>query len=436
MATEVVMPKLGLTMETGTIGSWLVSEGEEVQRGAPLLEVVTDKVTMEVEAQVAGVLRKILVPADQEVPVTTPIGILAEADEDIGEFEAELTAKLSSDGAGGPVAETPSVEAAPASPQTPPSAPPPTPAAATAATIPAVPAPDGRPHRASPKARRMAVDLGIDLAVVQGSGPGGRIVSGDLAALGERPAVSAQPAPPSAAVTGAGVSGAEVTLGAQTIALTRPQQVAAERLTASYREIPHIHIGMDVSGVWLKQFRQGYALEGKKISFNDLIVKALARTLAEQPRFNSILEGTQVRQLSEINIGVAADTPQGLMVPVVRGVPNLTIEQIATESRRLVDAARTGGLQPDDMMGGTFTVSNLGMLGVSRFTAIINPPQVAILAVGALEDRVIALENQGMAVRPIMSLSLAADHRALDGAMCARFVGRLKEILETPGLLA
>jgi pyruvate dehydrogenase E2 component (dihydrolipoamide acetyltransferase) len=193
---------------------------------------------------------------------------------------------------------------------------------------------------------------------------------------------------------------------------------------------------MEISGVWLQQFRQGYAIEGKKISYNDLILQAVGRVLEEQPRFNSVLNGTTLTQLGEVNIGIAADTTQGLMVPVVRDVPNLSLEQIAAESRRLVDAARNGRLQPDDMAGGTFTISNLGMLGVSRFTAIINPPQVAILAVGTLEDRVVAIENHGMAVRPQMSVTLAADHRALDGAACARFLGRLKETLETPGLLA
>ena len=419
MATEVVMPKLGLTMETGTIGAWLVSEGEAVTRGEPLLEVVTDKVTMEVEAQASGVLRRILIPAGEEVEVTTPIGIIAEADEEIGDFETRLAAKAGKAG-GAPEASGP----APV---------PPVPAETVSpAADPVSPAGPERPHRASPKARKMAAALGIDLTAIQGSGPGGRIVSSDLkaragSAAPEAVAASEAPAvaPAPAAVQASGP-----------VELTRAQQVAAERLTASYQQIPHIHIGMEISGVWLQQFRQGYAIEGKKISYNDLIVKAVGRVLEEQPRFNSVLNGTTLTQMEKINIGVAADTPQGLMVPVIRNVPGLSLEQIAVEAGRLVDAARNGRLQPDDMTGGTFTISNLGMLGVSRFTAIINPPQVAILAVGALEDRVVAIENHGMAVRPQMSVTLAADHRALDGAACARFLGRLKETLETPGLLA
>ena len=425
MATEVVMPKLGLTMETGTIGAWLVSEGGTVTRGEPILEVVTDKVTMEVEAQASGVLRRILVPEGEEVPVTTPIGIIAGAEEEIGDFESRLAAKAGK--AEPEPGQSPEPDASPSEPpakvETVSPAPEPEP------LQPAVP---GRPHRASPKARKMAAALGLDLTAVAGTGPGGRIVSSDLKAHAGPAVPQAVGAPEVRTVAAAPVAAP----ASGPVELTRAQQVAAERLTASYQQIPHIHIGMEISGVWLQQFRQGYAIEGKKVSYNDLIVRALGKVLEEQPRFNSVLNGTTLTQLGEVNIGIAADTPRGLMVPVIRNVPGLSLEQIAAESRRLVDAARNGRLQPDDMTGGTFTISNLGMLGVSRFTAIINPPQVAILAVGSLEDRVVAIENHGMAVRPQMSVTLAADHRALDGAACARFLGRLKQTLETPGLLA
>ena len=189
------------------------------------------------------------------------------------------------------------------------------------------------------------------------------------------------------------------------------------------------------TAVWLQQFREGYRLEGKKVSFNDLMVKAVARTLSEFPRLNSAYEEGRVRQLRQINIGVAVDAPQGLVVPVIQQADGRTIEQIAAESARLIDAAQRGRLGPDDLSGGTFTISNLGMFGVSRFTAIINPPQVAILAVGAIEKRVVALDNDAMAVRPGLTLTLAADHRVIDGALAARFLGRLREVLETPGLL-
>ncbi|MEC7228046.1 MAG: 2-oxo acid dehydrogenase subunit E2, partial [Candidatus Latescibacterota bacterium] len=189
------------------------------------------------------------------------------------------------------------------------------------------------------------------------------------------------------------------------------------------------------SAIWLEQFRQGYRLEGKKISVNDLIVQAAGRALRDFPRINSHYQPGGYAPLPDVHIGVAVAAEQGLVVPVVRNVDKKSVEEISAESARLVDLARRGGLGIDDMQGGTFTISNLGMFGVSKFTAIINPPQVAILAVGAIEKRVVALEGDAFAVRPQMTLTLAADHRVVDGALAARFLSRLREILETPGLL-
>ena len=400
MATEIVMPKLGLTMESGAISAWLVEEGQEVQKGQALLEIATDKVTMEVEAQADGILRKILVSVGQEVPVSTTIGVIAAADEDIDSY----VAVASSD---------------PAPPATPTPAAPPAPA--PQAPIPSAAADGRRPHKTSPKARKIAAEHGLDLSSVNGSGPGGRIVSADVLALAEQARLAPAPAP--------------IPVAEGHIELSRAEQVAAERLTASYQQIPHIHLSMDVSAVWLQQFRTGYQLEGKKISFNDLIVKATARTLSEFPRVNSLEEGGHFRYASQINIGVAVAAEQGLVVPVIRDAAEKTVEEIALEGTRLIDAARRGELRPDDMMGGTFTISNLGMFGISRFTAIINPPQVAILAVGAIENRVVASGVDAFAVRPQLTLTLAADHRVVDGALGARFLARLKEVLETPGLL-
>jgi len=410
MATEIVMPKLGLTMESGAISAWLVEEGQEVQKGQALLEIATDKVTMEVEAQADGILRKILVPVGQEVPVSTTIGVIAADDEDIDSY----------------VAAAPSDSTPPATPA-PVAAPPPTSASAASTPVSPAPAPsvatDGqRPHKTSPKARKIAAEHGLDLSGVNGSGPGGRIVSADVLALVEQVRLAPAPAPTAPVAEGL-------------IELSRAEQVAAERLTASYQQIPHIHISMDVSAVWLQQFRTGYQLEGKKISFNDLIVKATARTLREFPRVNSLEEGGHFRYASQINIGVAVAAEQGLVVPVIRDAAEKMVEEIALEGTRLIDAARRGELGPDDMLGGTFTISNLGMFGVSRFTAIINPPQVAILAVGAIENRVVASGADAFAVRPQLTLTLAADHRVVDGALAARFLARLKEVLETPGLL-
>ena len=419
MATEIVMPKLGLTMESGAISAWLVEEGQEVQKGQALLEIATDKVTMEVEAQADGILRKILVPVGQEVPVSTTIGVIAAADEDIDSYVA--AAPSDSTPTAAPSDPTPPATPAPVA------APPPTSAPAASTPVSPAPAPsadsDGRrPHKTSPKARKIAAEHGLDLSGVNGSGPGGRIVSVDVLALVEQARLA--PAPTPAAPVAEGL-----------IELSRAEQVAAERLTASYQQIPHIHISMDVSAVWLQQFRTGYQLEGKKISFNDLIVKATARTLSEFPRVNSLAEGGHFRYASQINVGVAVAAEQGLVVPVIRDAAEKTIEEIALEGTRLIDAARRGELAPDDMLGGTFTISNLGMFGVSRFTAIINPPQVAILAVGAIENRVVTSGADAFAVRPQLTLTLAADHRVVDGALAARFLARLKEVLETPGLL-
>ena len=408
MATEIVMPKLGLTMESGAISAWLVEEGQEVQKGQALLEIATDKVTMEVEAQADGILRKILVPPGEEVPVSTTIGVIAAADEDIGSYSAAAP----SDPVPAAASSTPTAPAPAAASSPTPSAPPPTPSADS----------DGRrPHKTSPKARKIAAEHGLDLSGISGSGPAGRIVSADVLALVER----VQPAPAAAPVLAA----------EGRVELSRAEQVAGERLTASYQQIPHIHLSMDVSAVWLQQFRTGYELEGKKISFNDLIVKATARTLSEFPRVNSLEEGGHFRYASEINVGIAVAAEQGLVVPVLRAAAEKTIEEIALEGTRLIDAARRGQLRPDDMLGGTFTISNLGMFGVSRFTAIINPPQVAILAVGAIENRVVASGADAFAVRPQLTLTLAADHRVVDGALGAQFLARLKEVLETPGLL-
>ncbi len=398
------MPKLGLTMEKGTIGAWLVAEGQAVTKGRALLEVVTDKVTMEVEAQASGILSKILVPAGEEVPVSTPIAIIAAAGEKVEARQGGITRPAA-------IAAQPVM------------------AAAGPAQVPAVAADGARPkHRASPKARKMAQERGLDLGQLAGSGPAGRVISEDVHAyLAQTPAPAPVIVPePQPVPAGAGAL----------LKLTRAQQVTGQRLTASYQQIPHIHVFMEVSGVWLQQFREGYRLQGRKISYNDLIVKAVAKALGEFPRLNSVLESEGVRLMGEVNIGIAADTPQGLLVPVVRRVDELSIEQIAAESARLVDAARHGKLKIDEMSGGTFTISNLGMFGVSHFTAIINPPQVAILAVGAMEKRVVALENDALAARPCLTLNLAADHRVVDGALAARFLQRLKEILETPGLLA
>ena len=390
------MPKLGLTMETGTIGAWLVGEGEDVIAGQPLLEVVTDKVTMEVEARASGVLRRILVPAGTEVEVATPIGLIGSAEEDLA-MPVESPAPPTSTARAG--AKPPS--------------------------LPAPPAPGQRArHRASPKARRMAAERGLELSTIAGTGAGGRVVAADVDTGAQALGVSSSSPPPSAG-------------GGARLELSRAQEIAAARLAMSSREAPHVHFTMDVSATGMVEFREQWETAGQRPSYNDLILRATARTLGEFPRFNAILDEDGLRGLEDVDIGIATDTPNGLLVPVLRRASTLSLEELVEESGRLTGLARRGQLGPDDLAGGSFTVSNLGMLGVRSFTAIINPPQVALLAVGAVERRVVPLEDgDGIAVRPIFTASLAIDHRALDGAMAARFLLRFREILEAPGSLA
>ena len=407
------MPKLGLTMERGTIGSWLKSVGDPVERGEPLLEVVTDKVTMEVEAQASGVLRLILVAEGEEVDVATPIGVIAGPEEDLSAFDA-APETVNSGPDPDPEPLPPSDSGSPAPPSIPAG---PESGSPGLAPAPAAPADGGRPHRASPKARRLAAERGIDLRAITGSGPGGRVVSADVEAHRSDHGAPVPEAAPQA----------------ERVELTPAQRVGAERLTASYQQAPHIFLEIQVSALWLERLRRGYQAEGKRISYNDLILKAVATTLVEHPRLNAHFVDGSLRQHGSVDLGIATDTGSGLLVPVLRGAQSLGIGEIAAEARRLTDEARQGKIGIDDLQGGTFTVSNLGMLGISRFTAIINPPQVAILAVGAIEPRVVAVEGEAMAVRPAMSLTLSADHRAVDGAAAARFLARLRELLESPG---
>ncbi len=427
MATDVVMPKLGLTMERGTITAWLKQEGDTVRKGEPLLEVETDKVTMEVEAQVDGVVGRILVDAGVEVDVATSIAILIAPGERL-----ETTVDSSTAGTDG-ANPNPKTDHATAGPRHE--------VAEALDTVSAAPGPaseppkqetgpaqGSRPHRASPKARKMAAERGLDLTSIVGSGPGGRVVSADLENV-----VQATKSPTGVAPTDLKTTEASTAV----VDLSRAQQVAAERLTASYQQAPHIQLRMEVAAHWLEQFRAGYAAEGKRISYNDFLLRAVALTLAQHPRLNSHFVEGRVHQLPSIDLGIATDTDEGLLVPILRDVLPRTVEDISVESRRLVELARQGRLGVDDMTGGSFTVTNLGMLEISSFSAIINPPQVAILAVGAVERRVVPLDDQGaIGVRPMMTLNLAADHRAIDGAMGARFLLRLRDTLQSPTLLA
>jgi len=386
MITPVVMPKLGLSMEVGTVGAWLVREDEEVEKGQPLFEVLTDKVDMEVESPTGGVLRRILLREGEEVPVGTPIAVIAEAGEEIEAFLENLEA-----------VEIPGEPSKPSEP------------------APVAPKPQAdRPRvRASPAAKRVARDAGVDLAQIDGTGPRGRITREDVERFLSDTARPSEPAP-------------------EVIPLTRVQRVAAERLSASFRDAPQITLSMDVSAQALIACRNDLAGKGHRVTYNDLVVQATAETLRAFPRLNSTLEGDGVRLLPEANIGLAVATPDGLIVPVLRNADRLTIQEIARTSARLIEATRAGRLSPDDLSGGTFTVTNLGMYGIQWFTPVINPPQAAILGVGAIEKRTVVVDPDALRIQSMMTLTLTCDHRIVDGALGAQFLAKLREILESP----
>lgn len=385
MATVVRMPQLGLTMEKGTIGVWLKKVGDVVITGEPICEILTDKVDAQVEALGSGVLREIVIPEGGEAAIGATIAVIAEADESIEKAMAKegiVGATLE------PVHEVESQE----------------------------PPPSLRKGRivASPVARRLAEEMGIDLSTVVGTGPEGRITREDVLAAAQAPPHTALPPAED-----------------HTIQLTRIERVAADRLTMSFRDIPQINIMVDIAGDRLEQVRADWKARGVDCSYNDLIIKTIADLLQEFPRLNAWYENNTLISKGEIHIGFAVETGEGLVVPIIRGADKKSVAEIAQDSKRLIDSARAGRLTLDDVSGGTFTISNLGMFGVRLFTAILNPPQVALLAVGALEPRIVVDGEGAIRIRKMMTVNLVADHRAVDGARSARFLKMYKERLES-----
>ena len=363
MATEVIMPKLGMTMEEGTIIRWLKKEGERVEKGKPLLEIMTDKVSMEVEAPASGVLAGIRAGPDEVVPVTEVIAYILEPGESLEE-----------------VARPPARKVAPA------------PKKRIAAT---------------PAARRLAREHGVDLAHIKGSGPGGRIVEEDVRTFIEaiKPPIEAPRVK-------------------ERIPLTGRRKTIAERMQESARQAPHIALTVEVDMSEAERARGG-------CSFTALIVWAAARALRRHPLVNASLQGDEIVLYDEVNVGVAVDTEEGLIVPVVKGADVKDLLQIDAEIERLAQRAREGDLSLEEVSGGTFTVSNLGMFGVEEFHAIINPPQAAILAVGGIVERPTVVDGR-VVIKPTMKMTLSADHRVIDGATAAKFLQDVKNGLERP----
>ncbi|HEY6835783.1 MAG TPA: dihydrolipoamide acetyltransferase family protein [Gaiellaceae bacterium] len=392
MASEVKVPRLGQGMESGTIVKWLKTEGDRVEKGEPLYELDTDKVTQEVEAEASGVLLKIAVN-EGEVPVGRTIAVIGEQGEDVPEVSAE---------------ESPREEPAPVAPP---------PENGRPEEAPVVRTSGGR-VKASPLARRIARERGIDLAALHGTGPEGRIVAEDV----ER--AEAAPAAAPAVVPVGEVERRELTSTRKTIArrLTEAWQIPVFQLQAS-ADMTRVN-GLVV------RLRE----DGTKATVTDVLTKVCATALLRHREVNAQWTDDAIIVFPTANVGIAVATPQGLIVPVIRGAERLRLAEIAAARYDIVTRAREGKLQRADLEDGTFTISNLGMYRVESFTAVLNPPQAAIVAVGAIEEQAVPVDGE-LAVRPMMTLTATFDHRAVDGAPAAEFLQAVKDLLEEPGLM-
>jgi pyruvate dehydrogenase E2 component (dihydrolipoamide acetyltransferase) len=443
MPIELKMPALSPTMEEGTLAKWLVKEGDEVKSGDILAEIETDKATMEFEAVDEGTVAKILVPEGSEgVKVGAPIAILAGEGEDA---KAAASAAPKADTA--PPAP-PKAAPAPKPDETPKAAPVPkapveTPAAPSAAAAP--PSAEGDRIKASPLARRLAQAQNIDLASIQGSGPGGRIVRADIdAAVGKAPATA--PAPGAAAAAPALSTHLvmpgpiEQAIPHEEVKLSNIRKTIARRLTEAKQQVPHIYLTVDIQLDALLKLRgelnKGLEGRGVKLSVNDLLIKALAQSLIDVPECNVAFAGDHMLKYSRADISVAVSIPAGLITPIIVGADTKTVSAISTEMKELAEKARGGKLQPEQYQGGTASISNMGMMGIKQFEAVINPPQGMIMAIGAGEKRPYVI-NDSLQIATVMSATGSFDHRAIDGADGAKLMKRFKELVENPlGMLA
>jgi pyruvate dehydrogenase E2 component (dihydrolipoyllysine-residue acetyltransferase) len=392
MPTSVIMPALGVAQQTGTLLKWLKAEGQSVSKGEPLMEIETDKATVEIEAAASGTLTQVIAKAGDEIPVGQTIAlILASGESPPVKTSPAAPAPIAAAkeiGLKRPV-KTPSVE----KPY----------------------GPSGERLLASPAAKRIARERRIDLANLKGSGPEGSIVAEDVLRavpdLGRPAAVTAQ----------------------EIVPLTPMRRIVGQRMTQSKQTAPHFYVSMDIDMTAVNEMRAKWKEKGeaKVPSINDFILHACARALKDFPSLNSTFTEQGMKVHADINIGTAVTLDEGLVVPVIRTADRLSLTELAAQSRELIDKAQKKKLFPLDYEGGTFTVSNLGMLGVDSFIAIINPPQCAILAIGRLAPRVVA-EDGMFSIKSFMTATLSADHRVVDGAIAARFLREIKELLERP----
>lgn len=453
MASKVILPKLGQTMEEGTIVEWLKKEGDPVNKGEALFQVESDKAVLEAEAKESGVLLKILVGKGVKVPVLTPVGIIGQPNEDISSLLTEA----------GPAST------APVQPQAPQAAAPTAAAAPSAPAQPAAQAPQPIARErtfASPRARRVAAEKGVDLAYVAGSGPQGRIIEKDVLTFLERQPAATPLARKVAQEMGIPLQQVPAAKGRITAAQVRAaapapapaaappplrpaegeitpmagiRAIIADRMATSAHTTAAVTLQSVVDATEFVALRtklkEALAKElGFDIGYNDILAKIVARCLVEFPYMNVRLEADGIRHLTEVNVGLAVDTERGLIVPVLRNADKLSLKELAKQLRELVARGREGKALPDDLTGGTFTITNLGMFGVDQFTPIINLPECAILGVGRIRPEPAVVDGQ-IVVRQRMWLSLTFDHRLVDGAPAARFLQGIMKYIESPYLL-
>ncbi|MEU0869347.1 dihydrolipoamide acetyltransferase family protein [Nocardia brasiliensis] len=448
---EITMPRLSDTMEDGVVSAWLKQVGERITRGEVVAEIETDKALMELEAYEDGVLEQILAEPGVRVPIGEPIAIVGDG----SDASAAAAPPANSAAAAQPdEAAVAQAEPAQADPVGTVEAEPP-----VAQSDPTIGTDERK--KSSPLARKIARELGVDLAAVVGTGPGGRVTRQDVEAAHRRDAASgtatapsptaapspaavpspvaeapAAPASPVPAPSAVAAQPVPVTTDYEEIPLTNIQRVSAVRLTESKQQAPHIYLTSAIDVTDLLAFRAqlnttlAAAGEGK-VSVNDLLIKAVATTLRKDPAVNVSFAGDKLLRHKGIHLGVAVATPAGLLVPVLRDADRKSVSELAAETRDKAVRARERKLRADEMSGGTFTISNLGMFGIEQFTAVINPPESAILAVGAAADE-LRLADGAVVTRKILRVTLSADHRAVDGAVAARFLAQLKDLLEQP----
>ena len=431
MAEKIIMPKQGLQMTEGTITKWLVKEGDKVEIGQPLFEMETDKNTIQIDSTAAGEVLKLVAKEDETVPITETIAIVGKKGEDFSDLLPKKKEEKKPEPAPAPAAPAaPAVKSAPAADDT-------TPIALEGGRI-----------FVTPRAKMTAERKNIDYKTVKGTGPSGLIIEKDVlaaAAVKASPvakAIAARKGVSITTVTGTGENGkivkhdilsgdANLSREDKVIPISGMRKVIADNMMNSVQSMAHAYHKVAVDMSEAKLIRAAFKKAEKKVSFNDIIIMALGRALQEHPRMNAWVEDGKITEKGSVNVGIAVAVDNGL---IVRDVQNMTIGEIHDESARLIAKTKAGGLKKEEYSGATFTVSNLGMFGIDEFTAIVNPPQVGILAVGSMTDTPVVRDGQ-IVIRPMMNLVLTYDHRVIDGAPAAQFLSRVKELLENPYLM-